>query len=430
MKNIKVNEKLLKKVTKAGTALVLVGSMVFGNPIIPEVENNIVHAEEMVNLNTRIGINLYLDDKGFVPRDVNGNEVTPFIYEGTTYVPIRAIAELFNANISWDNKTNTVSINTIGESPKLKHTPRITQALIEWNMTAKTGVKLVINGKECIPKDVNGNIKDIYIINGTTYVPVRAVSEELGLPITWGSKTNSVFIGKHKTEGLTVENIDSPEVIRDAVNSHFIKKQLPLMLGYVCDNKTYNIISSGLEEYIMTLVLLNIDYISDETLLELVGHLDNETLSRYLFAQYQIPNFLVKLGDDWFDWEYVAVDPNVAQYLTRFVKICECCYEKDDRDAIYYKYLERFNVNAKDNYIDLPSSYIDFFMFDAGYACDDSNAFKREQERIKNSESERRIYSNRANEQFQIYRLRDDNFYERLNNAKKNVEQKQLSLTK
>ena len=85
---------------------------------------------------------------------------------------------------------------------------------------------------------------------------VRAVSEELGLPITWSSKTNSVFIGKHKTEGLTVENIDSPEVIRDAVNSHFIKKQLPLMLGYVCDNKTYNIISSGLEEYIMTLVFL------------------------------------------------------------------------------------------------------------------------------------------------------------------------------
>ena len=210
MKNLEVNKKLLQRIAKTSTAFVLAGSLLLtptvlqNNNYVSAVESN----EELENLTVKIGINLYLNDKGFVPTDVNGNETYPFILNGTTYVPIRAIAQLFNANIGWDENSNTVSINTTGESAKLTHTPRITQALIDYNINVKKGIKLVVNGVEVVPKDANGNIKDIYVANGTTYVPVRAVSDALGLPITWSDKTNSVFIGKHKTTGITVENVD------------------------------------------------------------------------------------------------------------------------------------------------------------------------------------------------------------------------------
>ena len=211
MKNLEVNKKLLQSLAKKGSSLVLVSSLLLATPNILPISNNYVYAsssEELENLTVKVGINLYLNDKGFIPKDVNGNETYPFISEGTTYVPIRAIAELFNASVRWDASSNTVLIATSGESPKLTHTPRVRQELTNKSVSASKGIKLIVNGKECIPKDAKGNIKDIYVVNGTTYVPVRAISEALCLPITWSDKTNSVFIGNHKTTGITVDNID------------------------------------------------------------------------------------------------------------------------------------------------------------------------------------------------------------------------------
>jgi hypothetical protein len=43
--------------------------------------------------------------------DVDGNKVEPFIVEGTTYLPVRAIAEGLGKSVKWDNTTNTVHIS-------------------------------------------------------------------------------------------------------------------------------------------------------------------------------------------------------------------------------------------------------------------------------------------------------------------------------
>ena len=297
-------------------------------------------------------------------------------------------------------------------------------------MIAKTGVKLVINGKECIPKDVNGNIKDIYVINGTTYVPVRAVSEELGLPITWSSKTNSVFIGKHKTEGLTVENIDSPEVIRDAVNKHFFKYELPYILGYFYEQNPYNVVDDNLEEYLLSVVCLNLDYISDETLLELVGHLDEETLKRYLFAQYQLVSFTFEHGHDWYDWNYVAVDPKVGDYLTKLVNTCVENVDNEDKSYVFTTYWERFYVDNDEYYKNLYSPYIDKFIdLMTRYVPDVTNAQKEVMDMLHSDKEKAKEVADNSPAVIEALRRCDKQFFERLNNAKKNVEQKQLSLT-
>ena len=47
--------------------------------------------------------------------DVLGNEVYPIIYEGTTYLPIRAIAGLFEVNVEWDDDSKII---TLGEDTK------------------------------------------------------------------------------------------------------------------------------------------------------------------------------------------------------------------------------------------------------------------------------------------------------------------------
>lgn len=44
---------------------------------------------------------------------VNGNKVNTetILYNGTTYVPLRATAEMLDKEVGWDQKTNTASIN-------------------------------------------------------------------------------------------------------------------------------------------------------------------------------------------------------------------------------------------------------------------------------------------------------------------------------
>lgn len=58
-----------------------------------------------------------------------------------------------------------------------------------------TGVTIYIDGEKLNPTDVNGNPVDTFIYNGTTYIPLRAVSESLGESVKWDGSTRSVYIG-------------------------------------------------------------------------------------------------------------------------------------------------------------------------------------------------------------------------------------------
>jgi hypothetical protein len=61
-------------------------------------------------------------------------------------------------------------------------------------------IKLVVNGNAVTPKDADGVDVEPFIYNGTTYLPVRAVSDALGQLVEWDGKTSTVYIGK-KPEG-------------------------------------------------------------------------------------------------------------------------------------------------------------------------------------------------------------------------------------
>lgn len=50
-------------------------------------------------------------------KDGNGNVVYPVIINGSTYLPVRAVATMMGADITWDKATSTVSIKTNGEVP-------------------------------------------------------------------------------------------------------------------------------------------------------------------------------------------------------------------------------------------------------------------------------------------------------------------------
>lgn len=67
------------------------------------------------------------------------------------------------------------------------------------NITVYTGVNLYIDDVKFNPKDANGNPVEAFIYNGTTYLPVRAISEAVGKNVQWDGKTSSVYLGKHSS---------------------------------------------------------------------------------------------------------------------------------------------------------------------------------------------------------------------------------------
>ena len=57
-------------------------------------------------------------------------------------------------------------------------------------------IKIYIDGAEIVPKDANGNVVEPFTMNGTTYLPVRAISNAFGKDVEWDGSTQSVYIGK------------------------------------------------------------------------------------------------------------------------------------------------------------------------------------------------------------------------------------------
>lgn len=67
-----------------------------------------------------------------------------------------------------------------------------------------TGVNIYVDDEKLNPTDANGNAVEVFVYNGTTYLPVRAVSDALDVPVQWDGKTSSVYLGKHSSEKMAV----------------------------------------------------------------------------------------------------------------------------------------------------------------------------------------------------------------------------------
>ncbi len=55
-------------------------------------------------------------------------------------------------------------------------------------------IKVYIDNVLTEPKDANGDKVEPFIMNGTTYLPVRGVASAMGADVTWDGNTKSVYI--------------------------------------------------------------------------------------------------------------------------------------------------------------------------------------------------------------------------------------------
>lgn len=85
------------------------------------------------------------------------------------------------------------------------------QANLDYN-----NIKISLNGTQITPKDANGNVVEPFAINGTTYLPVRAVGESLGMDVQWDGNTKTVLLsGAKSASGISRETVDKLTVYHD-----------------------------------------------------------------------------------------------------------------------------------------------------------------------------------------------------------------------
>lgn len=86
----------------------VIGAMV--TSVVPAVGYDGVRTIQAVFKNIKICV----DGVEMTPRDTAGKEVEPFIYNGTTYLPVRAVGEAVGKEVTYDSATNTVYLGKSG----------------------------------------------------------------------------------------------------------------------------------------------------------------------------------------------------------------------------------------------------------------------------------------------------------------------------
>ena len=89
----------------------------------------------------------------------------PYISEGRTLVPVRVIAEALGATVNYNNESKQITIKKDNELFYMK-------------------VDSIIEGFDSAPE----------IVNGTTFVPIRYVSEKLKCKCVYNSASKEVII--------------------------------------------------------------------------------------------------------------------------------------------------------------------------------------------------------------------------------------------
>ena len=118
-------------------------------------------------------IGVYIDGT-----EVDFPDTKPYISNSRTLVPVRFVAEQLGASIDWDNDTGTVSIN--------KEDNSITLTIGSMEM----GRNGVLSTMDVAP----------VIIDSRTMVPLRFVSEQLGVVVEWDIGKNSAMLTTKETE--------------------------------------------------------------------------------------------------------------------------------------------------------------------------------------------------------------------------------------
>lgn len=68
-------------------------------------------AGSLITISVDPTVKIKVNGEEFKPKDANGNDVMTFIYNGTTYAPLRALAEAYGLQVGYDAGANMATVD-------------------------------------------------------------------------------------------------------------------------------------------------------------------------------------------------------------------------------------------------------------------------------------------------------------------------------
>ena len=82
-------------------------------------------------------------------------------------------------------------------------------ALVQKTFTVNTDIDLYVADQSITPVDSKGNPTGVFVSEGTTYLPVRAMGEALGVNVAWDGSTSSVHLSENTADSKDGEYLQT-----------------------------------------------------------------------------------------------------------------------------------------------------------------------------------------------------------------------------
>ena len=151
-------------------------------------------AVSQANVQLRPDMTILIDGKEQTFYNVEGREVQPILYDGTTYLPVRAIGEIMGKNVDWNQDSLTVTLSGKRTTPATAGTPDKDAAVQDAAAEVRDDFTIVLDGEIRTFTDVNGKTVYPLLYNGSTYLPLRAIGGIMGKRVDWDGETKTVTL--------------------------------------------------------------------------------------------------------------------------------------------------------------------------------------------------------------------------------------------
>lgn len=197
-------------------------------------------------------IKICIDGSYVEPKDANGNTVEPFIIDGTTYLPVRAVANAFGKDVAWDGDTQTVFLGAKPGENKYSRTnpaPIGTAQTVKLstndadfnviNYTANVVINEVYRGNESWEILKKANMFNSEPGEGKEYVLIKVKISVEGLPNDLSANISQAMFNFYSTDFTKYNDINIC-VMPDNKNINTNVYNGGMVEGYVCKEITLN----------------------------------------------------------------------------------------------------------------------------------------------------------------------------------------------
>lgn len=162
-------------------------------------------------------INVMVNNRIFQPTDTNGKPVRVFEYNGTTYAPLRALAEAYGLSVGYSPEARCAYVYE-GTTPDLSGIKATDTNMVFPATNGKAQlivqpINIVVKGKIFQPKDANGNPVPVFETGGTTYAPLRALAESYGLEVGYDSAKRLAYVTQPNSDSAFTQLPDGSTLV-------------------------------------------------------------------------------------------------------------------------------------------------------------------------------------------------------------------------